>query len=73
MVAKNTNRNMELIYGMENSPVLSKNPSIAAMAKKPPKFYPADDIKKSFVNIHKSKSTKLRLMINNLLSKLRRS
>ncbi|KAG5605172.1 hypothetical protein H5410_026664 [Solanum commersonii] len=63
MVAKNTNRNMELIYG----------PAIASAAKKPPKFYPANDIKKSFVNKHKSKSTKPRLMISNLLSKLRRS
>uniref|UniRef100_M1BMN1 60S ribosomal protein L6 n=1 Tax=Solanum tuberosum TaxID=4113 RepID=M1BMN1_SOLTU len=73
MAAKNTNRNMELIYGVNNSPVLSKKPVIAVAAKKPPKFYPIDDIKKSFVNKHKSKPTKLRLMISNLLTKLRRS
>ncbi|KAG5601103.1 hypothetical protein H5410_032473 [Solanum commersonii] len=54
-------------------PFLSKNPAIAATAKKPPKFYPADDIKKSFVNKHKSNPTKFRLMISNLQSKLRRS
>ncbi|KAG5571048.1 hypothetical protein H5410_060814 [Solanum commersonii] len=54
-------------------PFLSKNPAIAAAAKKPPKFYPADEIKNFFVNKHKSKPTKLRLMISNLLSKLRRS
>jgi len=54
-------------------PFLSKKPAIAAAAKKSPKFYPVDEIKKSFVNKHKSKPTKLRLMISNLLSKLRRS
>ncbi|KAG5601101.1 hypothetical protein H5410_032471 [Solanum commersonii] len=48
-------------------------PAIAATAKKPLKFYPADYIKKSFVNKHKSNPTKLILMISNLLSKLRRS
>ncbi|KAK6791800.1 hypothetical protein RDI58_010881 [Solanum bulbocastanum] len=64
---------MKLIYGVEDSPVLSKMSVIVAVAKKPSKFYPADDIKKSFVNKHKSKPIILRLMISNLLSKLRRS
>ncbi|KAG5622738.1 hypothetical protein H5410_007956 [Solanum commersonii] len=53
-------------------PFLSKKPVIAATAKKSPKFYPAHDIKISFVNKHKSNPTKLRLMISKLLSKLRR-
>ena len=72
MTAKNTNQNLELIHRVGNSLIHSKKPVIAVAAKKPPIFYPADDIKKSFVNKHKSKLIKLRLMISNLLSKLRR-
>ncbi|KAH0699887.1 hypothetical protein KY284_014102 [Solanum tuberosum] len=72
MTAKNTNRNLELIHGVKNSLIHSKKPVIAAGAKKPPILYSVDDIKKPFVNKHKSKLTKLRLMISNLLSKLRR-
>ncbi|KAK4722148.1 hypothetical protein R3W88_012381 [Solanum pinnatisectum] len=60
---------MEVIYRVNDSPVLSKKTVIAATTKKSPKFYPTDDIKKSFINKHKSKPTKLRLMISNLLSK----
>ncbi|KAH0644528.1 hypothetical protein KY284_032412 [Solanum tuberosum] len=73
MAAKNTNQNLELIHGVGHSSVHSKKPTITVAAKKPPKFYSADDIKKPFVNQHKSKPTKLKLMISNLLSKLRRS
>ncbi|KAK4737753.1 hypothetical protein R3W88_001450 [Solanum pinnatisectum] len=47
-------------------PFLSKKPATAVAAKKPPKFYSVDDIKKHFVNKHKSKPIKLRLMISNL-------
>ncbi|KAH0741240.1 hypothetical protein KY290_034283 [Solanum tuberosum] len=73
MTANNSNQNLELIHGVGNFPIHSKKPAIAAAVKKPLKFDPADDIKKPFVNKHKSKPTKLRLMISNLLSKLRRS
>ncbi|KAG5594612.1 hypothetical protein H5410_035844 [Solanum commersonii] len=72
MTSKNNNRNLELIHGVRNSLIHSKKFVIAAAAKKPPIFYHVDDIKKPFVNKHKSKHTKLRLMISNLLSKLRR-
>lgn len=58
---------MELICGVKNTLVLSKKPVIAAVATKFPKFYLANDMKKSFVNKHKLKPTKLRLMISNLL------
>ncbi|KAG5599994.1 hypothetical protein H5410_031364 [Solanum commersonii] len=72
MTTKNTNQNLELIHGVGNSLIHSKKPVIAAAAKKPPIFSPVDDIKKPFVNKYKSKLTKLRLMISNLLSKLRK-
>ncbi|KAH0641829.1 hypothetical protein KY290_033449 [Solanum tuberosum] len=72
MAAKNTNQNLELIHGVGHSSVHSKKPTITMEAKKPPKFYSADDIKKPFVNQHKSKPTKLKLLISNLLSKLRK-
>lgn len=35
-------------------------PKAAAPAEKPPKFYPADDVKKPLVNKRKPKPTKLR-------------
>lgn len=35
-------------------------PKAAAPAEKPPKFYPADDVKKPLVNKRKAKLTKLR-------------
>ncbi|XP_054813110.1 60S ribosomal protein L6-like [Prosopis cineraria] len=38
-------------------------PKPTAPAEKPPKFYPADDVKKPLVNKHKPKPTKLRASI----------
>ncbi|XP_054816083.1 60S ribosomal protein L6 [Prosopis cineraria] len=38
-------------------------PKLEAPAEKPPKFYPADDVKKPLVNKHKPKPTKLRASI----------
>ncbi|XP_031131377.1 60S ribosomal protein L6-like [Ipomoea triloba] len=40
-----------------------KKPAVAPAAEKPPKFYPADDVKKPLVNKHKPKLTKLRSSI----------
>ncbi|XP_019169163.1 PREDICTED: 60S ribosomal protein L6-like [Ipomoea nil] len=40
-----------------------KKPVAAPAAEKPPKFYPADDVKKPLVNKHKPKLTKLRSSI----------
>jgi len=40
-----------------------KKPADAAPAVKPPKFYPADDVKKPLVNKRKPKQTKLRTSI----------
>ncbi|KAL4348085.1 hypothetical protein GQ457_17G002500 [Hibiscus cannabinus] len=37
-------------------------PKAPATSEKPPKFYPADDVKKSLLNKRKPKSTKLRFM-----------
>lgn len=39
-------------------------PKPEAPAEKPPKFYPADDVKKPLVNKHKPKPTKLRASIS---------
>lgn len=44
-------------------PVHPKKPAVAPVAEKPPKFYPADDVKKPLVNKHKPKPTKLRSSI----------
>lgn len=38
-------------------------PKPESPAEKPPKFYPADDVKKPLRNKHKPKPTKLRLLI----------
>ncbi|XP_031125181.1 60S ribosomal protein L6-like [Ipomoea triloba] len=40
-----------------------KKPAAAAAVEKPPKFYPADDVKKPLVNKHKPKPAKLRASI----------
>ncbi len=37
-------------------------PKAASPAEKPPKFYPADDVKKPLVNKRKPKPTKLRFL-----------
>ncbi|KAK8627548.1 hypothetical protein V6N13_135157 [Hibiscus sabdariffa] len=37
-------------------------PKAPATSEKPPKVYPTDDVKKSLLNKHKPKSTKLRFM-----------
>ena len=43
-------------------------PKTDAPAEKPPKFYPADDVKKPLVNKRKAKPTKLRSISLNVLS-----
>lgn len=43
-------------------PTHEKKPAEAAVAVKPPKFYPADDVKKPLVNKRKARPTKLRLI-----------
>nr|GMD91745.1 60S ribosomal protein L6-like [Ipomoea batatas] len=40
-----------------------KKPAAAAAVEKPPKFYPADDVRKPLVNKHKPKQAKLRASI----------
>lgn len=40
-----------------------KKPAEPAAAEKPPKFYPADDVKKPVVNKRKAKPTKLRFAL----------
>ncbi|KAL8485891.1 hypothetical protein ACS0TY_027975 [Phlomoides rotata] len=44
-------------------PTHDKAPSAAPVAEKPPKFYPADDVKKPLSNKRKHKPTKLRASI----------
>ncbi|RDX93675.1 60S ribosomal protein L6, partial [Mucuna pruriens] len=44
-------------------PTHDPKPKPEAPAQKPPKFYPADDVKKPLVNKHKPKPTKLRASI----------
>ena len=41
-------------------PCHEKKPVAPAPVEKPPKFYPADDVKKPLINKHKAKQTKLR-------------
>ena len=41
-------------------PTHAKKPADAPVAAKPPKFYPADDVKKPLVNKRKARPTKLR-------------
>lgn len=41
-------------------PCHQKKPAADVPAVKPPKFYPADDVKKPLINKHKPKPTKLR-------------
>ena len=43
-------------------------PKADSPAEKPPKFYPADDVKKPLVNKRKPKPTKLRFISLDLLS-----
>jgi large subunit ribosomal protein L6e len=43
-------------------------PKPESPAEKPPKFYPADDVKKPLLNKHKPKPTKLRLVFTLNLS-----
>jgi len=45
-------------------------PKPEAPAEKPPKFYPADDIKKPLVNKHKPKPAKLRCIFTSIPSSL---
>lgn len=42
-------------------------PAAEAPAVKPPKFYPAEDVKKPLVNKHKPKPTKLRCLLSPIL------
>nr|XP_043609529.1 60S ribosomal protein L6-like [Erigeron canadensis] len=44
-------------------PKHDKKPAAPVAAEKPPKFYPADDVKKPFVNKRKARPTKLRASI----------
>jgi len=44
-------------------PCHQKKPAADVPAVKPPKFYPADDVKKPLINKHKPKPTKLRASI----------
>ncbi|RYR04391.1 hypothetical protein Ahy_B06g084108 isoform E [Arachis hypogaea] len=44
-------------------PVHEPKPKPQALAQKPPKFYPAEDVKTPLVNKHKPKPTKLRASI----------
>lgn len=45
-----------------------KKPAVTPAAVKPPKFYPADDIKKPLVNKRKAKPTKLRYICFKLIN-----
>ncbi|MFS7897128.1 putative 60S ribosomal protein L6E [Helianthus anomalus] len=49
-------------------PKHEKKAATAALAEKPPKFYPADDVKKPLVNKRKAQPTKLRCVVRMVLA-----
>ncbi|MFS7983931.1 putative 60S ribosomal protein L6E [Helianthus anomalus] len=49
-------------------PKHEKKAAAAAPAEKPPKFYPADDVKKPLVNKRKARPTKLRCVVRMVLA-----